>query len=93
MARPPTAAKPRPAFSSLQIDARCIDTIPTRAMDAVQHRTAAGLSIATGNAGDEVKAEADLVTATNGEDGFAQAVEHFILRHLTAGPRLSGPRP
>jgi transketolase len=36
MAHPPAAAKPNPAFSSLQIDARCIDTIRTLAMDAVQ---------------------------------------------------------
>ena len=36
MAHPPTAAKPSPALSSLQIDARCIDTIRTLAMDAVQ---------------------------------------------------------
>ncbi|HEU0059773.1 MAG TPA: HAD hydrolase family protein, partial [Hyphomicrobiaceae bacterium] len=39
----------------------------------------AGLSIAMGNAGDEVKARADLVTAANDEEGFAQAVEQLIL--------------
>lgn len=53
----------------------------------------AGLSIAMGNAGDEVKAKADLVTAANDEEGFARAVEPFILPRLHAGPRSPGPRP
>ncbi len=38
-----------------------------------------GLSIAMGNALDSIKAEANLVTASNAEDGFALAVERFIL--------------
>lgn len=38
----------------------------------------AGLSIAMGNATDQVKAFADEVTATNDDDGFARAVEDFI---------------
>lgn len=39
----------------------------------------AGLSIAMGNAQPAVKAAADFVTDSNGEDGFAKAVERFIL--------------
>ena len=39
----------------------------------------AGLSIAMGNAQPAVKAAADFVTASNGEEGFAKAVERFIL--------------
>jgi Cof subfamily protein (haloacid dehalogenase superfamily) len=39
----------------------------------------AGLSIAMGNAQPGVKEKADFVTASNGEDGFALAVERFIL--------------
>lgn len=39
----------------------------------------AGLSIAMGNAQPAVKAEAHLVTASNAEDGFAMAIERFIL--------------
>jgi Cof subfamily protein (haloacid dehalogenase superfamily) len=39
-----------------------------------------GLSIAMGNASAEVKAEAGLTTASNDMDGFAQAMEKFILR-------------
>lgn len=36
-------------------------------------------SIAMGNASDEVKAKARFVTASNEEDGFAQAVERYLL--------------
>jgi Cof subfamily protein (haloacid dehalogenase superfamily) len=39
----------------------------------------AGLSIAMGNAQPAVKAEAHFVTTSNSEDGFAEAVERFIL--------------
>jgi Cof subfamily protein (haloacid dehalogenase superfamily) len=39
----------------------------------------AGMSIAMGNAGAEVKRQADVVTASNTEEGFALAVERYIL--------------
>jgi len=39
-----------------------------------------GLSIAMGNADREVQRAARRVTATNDEDGFAQAVERFVLK-------------
>jgi hydroxymethylpyrimidine pyrophosphatase-like HAD family hydrolase len=38
-----------------------------------------GLSIAMGNAEDDVKASASNVTSSNEDDGFAHAVEKFIL--------------
>lgn len=38
-----------------------------------------GLSIAMGNASPEVRRAADLVTDTNREEGFANAIERFIL--------------
>jgi hydroxymethylpyrimidine pyrophosphatase-like HAD family hydrolase len=38
-----------------------------------------GLSIAMGNASDEVKAQATHVTDTNENDGFAKAVQRFVL--------------
>ncbi len=41
--------------------------------------TQAGLSIAMGNATAEVKAQADVVTDTNENDGFAKAVDQFVL--------------
>jgi Cof subfamily protein (haloacid dehalogenase superfamily) len=40
----------------------------------------AGSSIAMGNASEEVRRAADRVTGSNREDGFAAAVERFILR-------------
>jgi Cof subfamily protein (haloacid dehalogenase superfamily) len=38
-----------------------------------------GFSIAMGNAGDEVKAEANVVTDNNDNEGFANAVRKFVL--------------
>jgi Cof subfamily protein (haloacid dehalogenase superfamily) len=38
-----------------------------------------GLSIAMGNAGDDVQRAADQVTTSNEDEGFANAVERFIL--------------
>ena len=39
----------------------------------------AGLGIAMGNASDHVKSHADVVTASNKEDGVARAIEKYIL--------------
>jgi Cof subfamily protein (haloacid dehalogenase superfamily) len=39
----------------------------------------AGLSIAMGNASPQVQRKADFVTGSNGDDGFANAIERFIL--------------
>jgi Cof subfamily protein (haloacid dehalogenase superfamily) len=41
---------------------------------------AAGLGIAMGNAASEVRAVASVVTASNAEDGVAQALERYVLR-------------
>ncbi len=43
----------------------------------------AGLSIAMGNASAEVKRQATCVTASNEEDGFAQAIARYILNPAT----------
>lgn len=40
---------------------------------------AAGLGVAMGNATEEVKAAADVVTADNNHDGVAQAIEDYVL--------------
>jgi 5-amino-6-(5-phospho-D-ribitylamino)uracil phosphatase len=40
---------------------------------------AAGLGVAMGNAAAEVKAAADVIVASNGEDGVAEAIEKFVL--------------
>lgn len=47
----------------------------------------AGASIAMGNASEEVRHAADLVTGSNREDGFAEAVERFVLHR---GPPAIG---
>ena len=39
---------------------------------------AAGLGIAMGNAGDDVKAAADYITASVDDDGFAAALRKFV---------------
>jgi hypothetical protein len=39
----------------------------------------AGLGVAMGNAGPEVRAKADVITGTNQEDGVAQALERYVL--------------
>ena len=38
-----------------------------------------GMNIAMGNASKEVQAEANFVTDSNEEEGFANAIERFIL--------------
>jgi len=49
-----------------------------------------GLSIAMGNASEEVQRQATCVTASNEDDGFAKAVEQFILPRAVAAPVLYG---
>ena len=41
--------------------------------------TDAGLSIAMGNAGADVQQAATRVTASNEQEGFAKAIEQFVL--------------
>jgi Cof subfamily protein (haloacid dehalogenase superfamily) len=55
-----------------------IATIGDMANDILMFRKS-GLSIAMGNASDEVKEQAMLSTDTNEDDGFAKAVEHYLL--------------
>jgi Cof subfamily protein (haloacid dehalogenase superfamily) len=47
-----------------------------------------GLSIAMGNASEEVRRQATCVTAANDDEGFAKAVEEFILPRAVAAPLL-----
>ena len=46
-------------------------------LEAIKH---CGVGVAMGNATEEVKAAADYITATNDKDGFAQAIEKFVLK-------------
>jgi Cof subfamily protein (haloacid dehalogenase superfamily) len=47
-----------------------------------------GLSIAMGNASEEVQRQADCVTASNEDEGFAKAVETFILPRAVAASSI-----
>lgn len=62
----------------LNIPTEQIATIGDMPTDALMFRKS-GLSIAMGNASDHVKAQATYATKSNTEDGFAYAIEHFIL--------------
>jgi Cof subfamily protein (haloacid dehalogenase superfamily) len=62
----------------LSIPTEQIATIGDMANDVLMFRKS-GLSIAMGNATPEVKAQAKLATDSNEEDGFAKAVERFLL--------------
>jgi Cof subfamily protein (haloacid dehalogenase superfamily) len=62
----------------LNIPTEQIATLGDMPTDVLMFRQS-GVSIAMGNATDEVKAQATYITKSNREDGFAYAIEHFIL--------------
>jgi Cof subfamily protein (haloacid dehalogenase superfamily) len=66
----------------LDIPSEQIATIGDSPNDVLMFRKS-GLSIAMGNASDEVKRQADVVTDSYNDEGFAKAVERFILRSDT----------
>ena len=62
----------------LNIPAEQIATIGDMQTDVLMFRKS-GVSIAMGNATDDVKKQATYVTRSNSDDGFAYAMEHFVL--------------
>jgi Cof subfamily protein (haloacid dehalogenase superfamily) len=62
----------------LSIDRACIAAIGDGDNDVAMFERA-GLSIAMGNANDAVKSKATHVTTANDENGFAHAMDHFVL--------------
>jgi hydroxymethylpyrimidine pyrophosphatase-like HAD family hydrolase len=50
-----------------------------------------GLSIAMGNASEEVQRQATHVTASNENEGFDKAIEDFILSRMVAVPATPPP--
>jgi hypothetical protein len=62
----------------LNIPASRIATIGDMSTDALMFHKS-GVSIAMGNALDDVKAQATYVTRSNEDDGFAYAMDHFVL--------------
>jgi hypothetical protein len=68
----------------LDIPASAIATIGDMPNDVLMFAKG-GFSIAMGNASDQVKAHANAVTDANDDEGFAKAVERFILPRATKG--------
>lgn len=66
----------------LSIPANEIATIGDMPNDVLMFRKS-GLRIAMGNANADVQAQADLVTGANDDDGFAKAIDQFILPRAT----------
>lgn len=62
----------------LKVPAEQIATIGDQPNDVLMFKRS-GLSIAMGNASDEVKAKANAVTDSYNDEGFAKAMERFIL--------------
>ena len=56
-----------------------IATIGDMPNDVLMFRKS-GFSIAMGNASDEVKSQASVVTDSNQDEGFAKAIRKFILK-------------
>lgn len=65
----------------LSIPTAAIATLGDMPNDVLMFRNT-GLSIAMGNASAEVKAHADRVTDSNEQDGFAKAVEQYVLKAI-----------
>jgi Cof subfamily protein (haloacid dehalogenase superfamily) len=67
--------------SHLDVPAEEIATIGDQPNDVLMFKRS-GLSIAMGNASDEVKAQASVTTDSYNDEGFAKAMERFILGSL-----------
>ena len=70
-----------------QIPLEQIATLGDGANDVLMFQRS-GLSIAMGNASKEVQQKATRVTTSNEDEGFARAVEEFILPRAVAAPIL-----
>jgi Cof subfamily protein (haloacid dehalogenase superfamily) len=66
----------------LEVPAEQIATIGDQPNDVLMFKRS-GFSIAMGNASDQVKAHASATTASYNDEGFAKAMEHFILGSLS----------
>jgi hydroxymethylpyrimidine pyrophosphatase-like HAD family hydrolase len=63
----------------LEVRAEEIATIGDQPNDVLMFKRS-GFSIAMGNASDQVKAEASATTDSYNDEGFAKAIERFVLR-------------
>ena len=76
----------------LSVPASEIATIGDMPNDVLMFRKG-GLSIAMGNASPEVQAQADLVTDSYDDEGFAKAIERFILHRAALSPAEGVMKP
>ena len=60
------------------VPAEEIATIGDQPNDVLMFRRS-GLSIAMGNASDQVKSQADVTTDSYNDEGFGKAIERFVL--------------
>jgi Cof subfamily protein (haloacid dehalogenase superfamily) len=65
----------------LKVPPSRIATIGDQANDVLMFKQS-GLSIAMGNASADVQREADFVTTSHGDEGFANAVERFVIARI-----------
>ena len=72
----------------LSVPSAEIATIGDMPNDVLMFRKS-GLSIAMGNASPQVQAQADVVTGSSSDEGFAHAMECFILARPSAVPRAA----
>jgi Cof subfamily protein (haloacid dehalogenase superfamily) len=63
-----------------------IATVGDQANDVLMFKKS-GLSIAMANASEEVQRQADYVTASHEDEGFARAIEEFVLPLAVAAPQ------
>jgi Cof subfamily protein (haloacid dehalogenase superfamily) len=71
--------------SYFKIPQEQIATLGDQLNDVLMFRRS-GLSIAMANAGEEVRRQATHVTASNDDEGFAKAIEEFVLPWAVAAP-------
>jgi Cof subfamily protein (haloacid dehalogenase superfamily) len=71
-----------------QIPLEQIATLGDGANDVLMFERS-GLSIAMGNASEEVRRQATYVTASNEDEGFARAVEQYVLPRAAAAPAVA----
>jgi Cof subfamily protein (haloacid dehalogenase superfamily) len=65
-----------------------VATLGDQPSDVLMFRRS-GLSIAMGNASPEVRSAATVVTASNEDEGFAKAIEEFVLPRAAAAPAMA----
>jgi hydroxymethylpyrimidine pyrophosphatase-like HAD family hydrolase len=69
----------------LSVPPTAIATIGDMPNDVLMFR-GSGLSIAMGNASPDVQAQVNLITASNDDEGFAKAIERFVLPRWRTPP-------